>query len=425
MTLERINQILDSDRRMYYRTHELNDKLYIHFQGFRKLQNLQTFTGLRSLFAEANAIEKIEGLEHCTKLRSLFLQQNCVKTMEGMENCTDLWNLNLSENWVETIEGIEHLRHLNSINLQKNRIGINGLRDVIGLRDTNLATVDLSDNKVADPEVIPQVFARMSSLRVLYLKGNPVVKQIPHYRKTVIAMLPELKYLDDRPVFVEDRRTSEAFVAGGLEGERECRRIMKQEKEESHKRQMMAFKKMVEDAKEARREAREMRKHDKYTDETDPVETWKQRQERFIRENPQYDYEEHGRLDKKPDGKPPAERKPDPAEKEPDSKGQDLEKPSTEKLAKGQAEPPPPVNWDEDIFGGPTKAAAEPAPNPRLPVGGWSRNPEPAAAPKAALKAAPKAAAKEADPPAFQPPPRAPAAFGPRGHNVNELDELD
>ena len=27
MTLERINQILDSDRRMYYRTHELNDKL--------------------------------------------------------------------------------------------------------------------------------------------------------------------------------------------------------------------------------------------------------------------------------------------------------------------------------------------------------------------------------------------------------------
>merc|ERR1719482_726644 len=111
----------------------------------------------------------------------------------------------------------------------------------------------------------------------------------------------------------------------------------------------MAFKKMVEDAKEARREAREIRKHDKYTDETDPVETWKQRQERFIRENPQYDYEEHGRLDKKPDG----------AEKEPDSKGQDLEKPSTEKLAKGQAEPPPPVNWDEDIFGGPTKAPAE------------------------------------------------------------------
>ena len=40
------------------------------------------------------------------------------------------------------------------------------------------------------------------------LARTPQVKQIPHYRKTVIAMLPELKYLDDRPVFVEDRRTA-------------------------------------------------------------------------------------------------------------------------------------------------------------------------------------------------------------------------
>merc|ERR1719456_1203069 len=195
----------------------------------------------------------------------------------------------------------------------------------------------------------------MSSLRVLYLKGNPVVKQIPHYRKTVIAMLPELRDLDDRPVFVEDRRTSEAFVAGGLEGERECRRLMKQEKEESHQRQMMLFKRMMEEAKECRREAREMRMHDKYTEETDPVETWKQRQERFIRENPQYDYEEHGKLDKKADGKP-TERKPDTAAKEPDAA--DLEKPTTEKLAKGQAEPPPPVDWDEDIFSAPKKKPA-------------------------------------------------------------------
>ena len=33
------------------------------------------------------------------------------------------------------------------------------------------------------------------------------VKQIPHYRKTVIAMLSHLHYLDDRPVLMEDRRT--------------------------------------------------------------------------------------------------------------------------------------------------------------------------------------------------------------------------
>lgn len=169
MTLERIDKILDSDRRMYYRLHELNDKLYIHFQGFRRLQNLEGFTGLRSLFAEANAIEKIEGLDNCTELRSIFLQQNCIKKIEGLENCTLMWSMNLSENWIETIEGIEHMRSLNSLNIQKNRIGVNGIKDLIALREANLATIDLSDCKVADPEVLPQVFCKMVDLRVLYL----------------------------------------------------------------------------------------------------------------------------------------------------------------------------------------------------------------------------------------------------------------
>jgi hypothetical protein len=32
------------------------------------------------------------------------------------------------------------------------------------------------------------------------------VKQIKHYRKTVIARCKDLRYLDDRPVFEEERR---------------------------------------------------------------------------------------------------------------------------------------------------------------------------------------------------------------------------
>jgi dynein assembly factor 1 len=33
----------------------------------------------------------------------------------------------------------------------------------------------------------------------------------------MIARLPGLKYLDDRPVFDEDRRFAEAFDKGGIE----------------------------------------------------------------------------------------------------------------------------------------------------------------------------------------------------------------
>ena len=63
----------------------------------------------------------------------------------------------------------------------------------------------------------------MPSLSVLYLQNNPITKKIPNYRKTLIARLPKLKYLDDRPVFDEDRRYAEAFARGGLEGERQER----------------------------------------------------------------------------------------------------------------------------------------------------------------------------------------------------------
>merc|ERR1719420_2260699 len=176
------------------------------------------------------------------------------------------------------------------------------LRDVLGLKHTTIATLDLSDNHISDPEVLPQVFAKMKELRVLYLKGNPVVRAIPNYRKTVIASLPDLKYLDDRPVFDEDRRYAEAFVAAGLEGEREMRRIIKKEKEDYHTKQLEAFQRLMAEGKERKREYAAMRAEDKYTEDNDPVETWKQKQERFTREHPEYDYEEAGAWDKKVSG---------------------------------------------------------------------------------------------------------------------------
>jgi dynein assembly factor 1, axonemal len=69
----------------------------------------------------------------------------------------------------------------------------------------------------------------MPNLSVLYLLNNDVTKNIKNYRKTMIVKLPNLKYLDDKPVFPEERRFAEAFATGGLELEREERKKYKQE----------------------------------------------------------------------------------------------------------------------------------------------------------------------------------------------------
>ena len=66
----------------------------------------------------------------------------------------------------------------------------------------------------------------MPNLGVLYMQGNPVCKKISNYRKVLTSRIPTLKYLDDRPVFEDDRRYAEAWAKGGIEAERNERKVV-------------------------------------------------------------------------------------------------------------------------------------------------------------------------------------------------------
>uniref|UniRef100_A0A3B3HXF6 Dynein axonemal assembly factor 1 n=1 Tax=Oryzias latipes TaxID=8090 RepID=A0A3B3HXF6_ORYLA len=175
-----------------YMTPHLNDTLYLHFKGFSRIENLEEYTGLKSLWLHNNALERIENLDAQTDLRCLFLNDNQILKLENLQPLTKLCTLNVSNNYISVLENLAYLPRLSTL--------------------------------LHDPEIVC-VLEAMPELRVLYLMGNEVVRKIPNYRRSLIARLKQLTFLDVRPVFPRDRACAEAWAAGGPEAER---RVMEQ-----------------------------------------------------------------------------------------------------------------------------------------------------------------------------------------------------
>ena len=222
------------------------------------MTNLEEYVGLKTLYLESNSIDELDGLLHLAQLRCLYMAKNALHALDGAARLGALTTLDVSDNALVNLEGLRDHPSLTTLVASGNRLATAAALEPLG-SCPSLRTLDLSKNKLPDCACVHLIGESLGDrLKLLKLQGNPVVSEVPSYRKTVTCALPSLNYLDDAPVFPKDRRLAEAWLRGGLEEERaERARIFEDEKAE-RERQRRNFERMVTEARaeaEARRAA--------------------------------------------------------------------------------------------------------------------------------------------------------------------------
>ncbi|KAF4686039.1 hypothetical protein FOZ60_005737 [Perkinsus olseni] len=204
MTVEEIAKVCQA--RELFKSPHLNTKLLLHGRGFTGMCDLSQYYNVKFLSLDFNMISEIKGLEYLSQLTSLHLQGNQLTAISGLGHNVNLRILNLSDNHIKDIgDGLKHLRNLSNLNLSKNEL--TDLRKVADdLSNCPLTSLDLGSNRFGEFECLEEFTEQLKGLRCLYLHRNPGIRGVKNLRKKLIGMLPDLNYLDDRPVSVYERQ---------------------------------------------------------------------------------------------------------------------------------------------------------------------------------------------------------------------------
>lgn len=225
----------------------------MHFRGFRKIENLEPYTGCKSIWLDSNGFDAITGLEKLVELRCLYLGKNLISRISGLETLSQLTILDLSNNRLTRIENLSCCPNLQTLNVAYNALAtpeaIAHLQECPALNN-----VDITNNRLESDEAFFDVFKGIPSLVALSVNGNEITK-LPTFRKRLLGHIPKLGYLD-RPVEEHERFYANAYAAGGAEAEAAAREEWKAMQQQKKQAEAEAQRKWQEEQRRIREQAK-------------------------------------------------------------------------------------------------------------------------------------------------------------------------
>jgi len=240
-----------------YRTLALNSKLDLARTGLETLDPcISELSGLRMLRLEHNLLRSLDGLV-LPELVSLIGHHNQLRKLgDALHGVASLIRLDLSHNLLTDLRGVELLPALQNLNVAHNRLATAASVEALRECASTLDVLDLSSNQLPG-DALDAVGALAPTLRVLYLRRNPLVEHVSStmgsYRKRLIARFAHLSYLDDQPVNANERRTAEAWAVGGDASEAAVRESFQTEARDRVRRNTQYMMKLKENALTKRR----------------------------------------------------------------------------------------------------------------------------------------------------------------------------
>lgn len=216
----------------------LHAKLEEEYQGgFKKHKNAEQFIEMKTMrLTFLNIGPKIQNLEFFENLDSLYLQHNCLQEIGrySLQFNLKLQILNLSHNKIKIVEGLDQLKELVFLDLSFNQI-----------------------SKINPKRELPK------ALTYLRMHDNPVASSDPEYRQKCVVALDMLLEMDRIKCVMEERMIYRGLLPGkGMARVEQLLTKYRKERQEQEARERMEFDlyvEMMEDQGVSQRERIEKR----------------------------------------------------------------------------------------------------------------------------------------------------------------------